>query len=210
MGHNDKINKTTRNSRHLVPKTTSEYDLENNLKKFEPYTSHRSQNTININIKTCNFNPKEETSGLTSNSESYVNHTQTESGLFLNSYSKLDDKITTLTSQNESAHTALRQEFERKIQESVKSLKDDQSSLSLKIEDKLSTAWFLRCVAALATIASLFIALSYVPLLEDNKLNKENIDKTEKKQIEQGKEIDFILQKIDDIKNVLYKRSSEN
>ncbi|MEE3416533.1 MAG: hypothetical protein VZR53_14325 [Prevotella sp.] len=80
-------------------------------------------------------------------------------------------KLPISQNQNEDAHVQIRKDLGDKINDEVKDLRSE-------IKSKLSTAWFVRAIAVLAAIVSLFFILSYSKVLGTQDKHTEEIQET--------------------------------
>ena len=98
----------------------------------------------------------------------------TDSNSFWGSFTHLDNKLSSLQSSNESAHVALRDNFENQINSVERKLSD-------QIDKKLPTQWYVWTVIGIVAIVSIIYFLSYSRLLDTSNNHSEQINSLERK-----------------------------
>ena len=140
-----------------------EYNLEDNFKKVRQYVKNSNRPRRDVTEQEDHFDGR---SRVINSSQSTMNG-PTESDSW-NKYTHLDDKITDFQNQNEDAHVQIRKDLGDKINDEVRELRAE-------IKGKLSTVWFVRAIAVLAAIVSLFFILSYSMVLGTQDKHSEEI-----------------------------------
>lgn len=192
MGHNR--NRDRGGGRPTPPKQQvykDEYNLEDNFKKVRQYAKNSNRPKRDVTEQEDHFDGL---SRVINSSQSTMNG-PTESDSW-NKYTHLDDKITDFQNQNEDAHVQIRKDLGDKINDEVKDLRS-------VIKSKLSTAWFVRAIAVLAAIASLFFILSYSKVLGTQDKHTEEIQETKLQIKDVGSEVKEVKKDINSINEEL-------
>lgn len=148
------------------PQRADEYDLQQNLKKVRPYQQRRPQRAIRQTS-----DPSSEWVERNDNdriSSSIPSPEPTTSSGAWGQYTHLDDKISGFQVQNENAHLQIRKDFDVKVEEVVKSLRED-------IKSKLPIKWYSWTVAAIVAIVGIIYLLSYSGVLSTQDKHTEDI-----------------------------------
>ena len=136
-----------------------DFDLPQSFRKFSSYSkpsrkSSRQESTNSDKEKTLQYHG----GAVSSSSERYEQNTMV--GVW-ESYSRLEDKFTSLSDKNDMEHTALRKELEAKIDKSSDGIREEIKDLRMRIAKKVPK-WFLgAAVSTLVVIVGIIWALSY-------------------------------------------------
>lgn len=149
------------------PQRVDEYDLQQNLKKVRPYQQRRLQRvTRQTSDPSSEWVEKSESDRISSTIP--TQEPTTSSGTW-GQYTHLDDKISDFQVQNENAHLQIRKDFDVKVGEEVKSLRED-------IKSKLPIKWYSWTVAAIVAIVGIIYLLSYSGVLSTQDKHTEDIN----------------------------------
>lgn len=140
----------------VPPQRTDEYDLQQNLKKVRPYQQRKPQRAARqTSDPSSEWGERSDNDRISSAVP--TQETITSSGAW-GQYTHLDDKISDFQIQNENAHIQIRKDFDAKVGEEVKSLREE-------IKSKLSIKWYTWTVAAIVAFVGLIYVLSYSGVL---------------------------------------------
>lgn len=149
------------------PQRADEYDLQQNLKKVRPYQQRRPQRamrqTSDPSSELVERNDNDRISSTVPSREP-----TTSSGAW-GHYTHLDDKISDFQIQNENAHLQIRKDFDVKVGEEVKSLRED-------IKSKLPIKWYSWTVVAIVAFVGIIYLLSYSGVLSTQAKHTEEIN----------------------------------
>lgn len=150
----------------VPPQRTDEYNLQQNFKKVRPYQQRRPQRVIpHTSDPSSEWVERNENDIIRSSVSSQ--ELTTSSGVW-GQYTHLDDKISDFQAQNEDAHLQIRKDFDAKVGEEVKILRED-------IRSKLPIKWYTWTVLAIVAIVSLIYLLSYSGVLFTQNKHTEEI-----------------------------------
>lgn len=166
-----------------------DFDLPQSFRKFSSYSkpsrrSNRHESTKSDKEKAHSY----QGGAVSSSSEGYEQNTM---GVSWESYSKLEDKFTSLSDKNDMEHTALRIELEAKIDKSSDGIRDEIKDLRMRIDKKVPK-WFLwAAISTLVAIVGIIWLLSYqevvkVPaelIKQDGRIEKVESELKEQKQL---------------------------
>ncbi|MBR1447456.1 MAG: hypothetical protein IJ588_01760 [Prevotella sp.] len=166
-----------------------DFDLPQSFRKFSSYSkpsrrSNRHESTKSDKEKAHSY----QGGAVSSSSEGYEQNTM---GVSWESYSKLEDKFTSLSDKNDMEHTALRKELEAKIDKSSDGIRDEIKDLRMRIDKKVPK-WFLwAAISTLVAIVGIIWLLSYqevvkVPaelIKQDGRIEKVESELKEQKQL---------------------------
>lgn len=173
-----------------------EYDVKERIRKFHPYNS-RKQNGYSASTNSFS-NLETSPSGRVVNSTVSIS-TPTDTGSLYNEYTRLDDKITNYSNQNELAHNDLRKELENKIEKAKGDVENSINKVLDLLKDKLSYKWFAAAVTVLVFIAGTIYTLSYSRQSEDVEKSIVEISNIKQENAKMQKDIEYIKKDIEEI-----------
>lgn len=212
MSKKNRMSKVVHNNNTTMLNGTAEYDLQSRLKRLEPYNTRLPQATItNINIQNYNLNSQGNTHSLDSNnrSDSSNEKTETESGYKLSFWYRLDDKISSLSTNNNREHNELRSELEAKIQTSKTEIENTISEIKLDVNSRLSKQWYVWTIIGLTAIVGVFITFSYIPLNNRVSSCENKIDRLDSCEHVNKKDIEYIKIEQLDINEMINNKNSK-
>lgn len=144
--------------------TVQDFDLPQSFRRISSYSapsrkSNRHESTNSDQGKARSY----QGGAVSSTSESYEQNTM---GISWESYSRLEDKFTSLSDKNEQEHKDIRREFERKIDKVRTEVKDSLKELSTKVDEALPFKWYKLTIAVLVAIVGLWWLLSYKDVVD--------------------------------------------
>lgn len=174
-----------------------EYDVKERIRKFHPYNS-RKQNEYSASTNSFSTHESSTSRGVVN---SNVNiSTPTSTGSLYNEYTRLDDKITNFTNQNELAHNELRRELEIKIDKAKSDLQNSIRQISDALEEKLSYKWFSAAVAVLVAVAGIIYTLSYSRQSDEIENSAAEISNVKHENAKIQKDIEYLKEDLEEIK----------
>lgn len=174
----------------------TEYDVKERIRKFHPYNS-RKQNEYSASTNSFS-NLETSPSGRVVNSNVSIS-TPTDTGSLYNEYTRLDDKITNYSNQNELAHNDLRKELENKIEKAKGDVEISINKVHDLLKDKLSYKWFAAAVAVLVAIAGIIYKLSYARQSDDIEKSAIEISNIKQENSKMQKDIEYIKRDLEEI-----------
>ena len=181
-----------------VPNSNAnEYDVKERISKFHPYNS-RKQNGYSASTNSFS-NLETSPSGRVVNSNVSIS-TPTDTGSLYNEYTRLDDKITNYSNQNELAHNDLRKELENKIEKAKGDVEISINKVHDLLKDKLSYKWFAAAVTVLIAIAGIIYNLSYSRQSDYIEKSAVEISNIKQENSKMQKDIEYIKKDIEEIK----------
>lgn len=181
-----------------VPNSNAtEYDVKERIRKFHPYNS-RKQNGYSASTNSFS-NLEISPSGRVVNSNVSIS-TPTDTGSLYNEYTRLDDKITNYSNQNELAHNDLRKELENKIEKAKGDVEISINKVHDLLKDKLSYKWFAAAVTVLIAIAGIIYNLSYSRQSDYIEKSAVEISNIKQENSKMQKDIEYIKKDIEEIK----------
>lgn len=153
-------------------KAASEYDLSSSFKKIKNYSKRGRQSDSEYISSESDSQYSNNKNHTVSSSEVYSPETSTGQHLW-NNYYRLEDKFSNYTSQNENAHTDLRRELEKKIDDAKKEIMNSIKDIQIDIKEKLPIQWYIWTIIGLVAIATIWYTFSYSTLLN----NQEKVEK---------------------------------
>ena len=181
-----------------VPNSNAtEYDVKERIRKFHSYNS-RKQNGYSASTNSFS-NLETSPSGRVVNSNVSIS-TPTDTGSLYNEYTRLDDKITNYSNQNELAHNDLRKELENKIEKAKGDVEISINKVHDLLKDKLSYKWFAAAVTVLIAIAGIIYNLSYSRQSDYIEKSAVEISNIKQENSKMQKDIEYIKKDIEEIK----------
>ena len=182
----------------VVPNSNAtEYDVKERISKFHSYNS-RKQNGYSASTNSFS-NLETSPSGRVVNSNVSIS-TPTDTGSLYNEYTRLDDKITNYSNQNELAHNDLRKELENKIEKAKGDVEISINKVHDLLKDKLSYKWFAAAVTVLIAIAGIIYNLSYSRQSDYIEKSAVEISNIKQENSKMQKDIEYIKKDIEEIK----------
>lgn len=145
--------------RLLNAPSDNEYDLAKNFSRINSFSkqSRKRSSQACSHYETTDYNPREyENPRIVE--QSTISPNQTSSAIGWNEYTKLDDKISSMTQENHKEHDELRKELESKMNNSISEVNDEVKELR---NSKLSVQWYVWTIIGLVSIVSVWFLLSY-------------------------------------------------
>lgn len=145
-------------------KATSEYDLSSSFKKIKNYSRRGKRSDSESISAESDSQYSNNKNHIVSSSELYSPETSTGQHLWDNYY-RLEDKFSNYTSQNENAHTDLRKELEKKLDDAKKEIMNSIKDVQSDIKEKLPIQWYIWTIIGLVAIVTIWYNFSYSTLI---------------------------------------------